>query len=101
MKCKGANAAVPRAKVAYESIEYGVWSIGRGIISGGRSQPQVAGGRKILNSRGNRIVRSVIDSVLCHRPSHLLFNSALHPVLNAVLHSALRLDNLPLTLGLV
>jgi hypothetical protein len=49
----------------------------------------VAGGGKMLNSRGNRIVRSVIDSVLCHRPSHLLFNSALHSVLNAVIDSAL------------
>jgi hypothetical protein len=45
IKCKGANAEEPRAKVAYESIEYGVLSIGRGTISGGG---------KILNSMGDR-----------------------------------------------
>jgi hypothetical protein len=72
----GAN----RAKVVYESIEYGVLSIGRGTIPGGG---------KMLNSKGDQVVRSVIDSVICHRSSPLLFNSALNSVLNAVLHSAL------------
>jgi hypothetical protein len=34
-KCKGANRPKACAKVVYESIEYGVSSIGRGTISGG------------------------------------------------------------------
>jgi hypothetical protein len=53
-KCKGANRPAAYAKVVYESIEYGVSSIGRGTISGGGWQPRVAGGRKILNSRRDR-----------------------------------------------
>ena len=51
---KWVGVAGVRAKVAYESIEYGVLSIGRGIISGGGWQPQVAGGGMMLNSRGDR-----------------------------------------------
>jgi len=60
-----------------------------------------ASGGKILNSRGVRIVRSVIDSVLCHRPSHLLLNSALYSVLYAVIDSALHSDNLSFRLRMI
>jgi hypothetical protein len=35
VSAKGANRPAARAKVVYESIEYGVSSIGRGTISGG------------------------------------------------------------------
>jgi hypothetical protein len=83
------------------------------FISGGRWQPQVAGGRlfiqpSIQSSTQSSIQPSVIDSALCHRPSHLssiqssvhfgwpvaalgggwrAFYSALHSVLNAVLRA--------------
>ena len=40
----GAVLLCKSAKVVHESIEYGVSSIGRGTISGGGWQPQVAGG---------------------------------------------------------
>jgi hypothetical protein len=78
-------------------------------ISGGRWQPQVAGGG-LFHSALHSVLNAALHSVLCDRFSHLsstqssisggrwqpqvagggLFHSALYSVLNAVLHSALR-----------
>ncbi len=51
-RCKSERSSC--AKVAYESIEYGVLSIGGCPVSGGRWQPRVAGGGINLNSKGDR-----------------------------------------------
>jgi hypothetical protein len=63
--------------VVYESIEYGVLSIGRGIISGGGWQPQVAGGGGRQGRDGvatdasvGRVAdASLPDTTFCHRPT--------------------------------
>jgi hypothetical protein len=56
MMCKGANRPTASAKVAYESIEYGVWSIEYRERHYFRWRVAASGasGGKILNSRGDR-----------------------------------------------
>jgi hypothetical protein len=46
-RCKAERSSC--AKVAYESIEYGVLSIGGCPVSGGRWQPRVAGGENLAS----------------------------------------------------
>ena len=61
----GAVLLCKSAKVRYESIEYGVLSIGRGIVSGGRGQPQVAGGGRGRGATVSRPGVRVFEVAIC------------------------------------